>query len=135
MFCLHTDDADPLHRMVNIMTPRTYVPPHKHENPDKREVFVCLKGKVAIVEFDERGAVLSHAVLTPTGPMFAVEIPVRTWHTLICLEDPTYLFEVKDGPYDPATDKHFAPEWGPPETERAAGLALNRKLIKQLQLK
>ncbi len=134
MFRLHTQDSDPLHRMVNIMTPRTYVPPHKHENPDKREVFVCLRGKVAVIEFNEQGTVLTHRILTPQGPTFAVEIPPRTWHTFVCLEDPTYLFEVKDGPWDPATDKHSANGWAPREDDRTAGEQFNLKLIKQLHL-
>lgn len=134
MFVIHTDMNDPLHRMVNIMTPRTYVQPHKHENPDKREVFVCLKGKVAVVEFDNAGNITSHAILQANGPVFAVEIPPRTWHTFICLANPTHLFEVKDGPWNKATDKNFAP-FAPGEDTIKEAQAYNEALRKKLGVK
>ena len=38
----HDGDYDPLQRMLNAMQPGTYLQPHKHENPDKREVFLAL---------------------------------------------------------------------------------------------
>lgn len=114
MHVIHEQDADPLQRMINIMTPDTYVTPHKHENPDKRELFVCLKGAAVAVEFDEGGALTHAQAFSAHGPVFAVEIPPRTWHSFICRADSTYLLEIKDGPYDPATDKQFAP-WAPRE--------------------
>lgn len=55
------------------------------------------------------------------GPIFGVDIEPGVWHTLIVLEPDTLLFEVKNGPYSPATDKGF-PDWSPaegtPESER-----------------
>ena len=134
MFVIHTDMNDPLHRMVNIMTPRTYVQPHKHEDPDKRELFVCLKGKVVVVEFNDSGEVASCATLQSDGPTFAVEIPPRTWHTFICLANPTYLFEVKDGPWDKATDKNFA-RFAPSEDTIKEAQAYNEALRKKLGVK
>ena len=41
----HKDPEDTLHRMLHAMNPGTYVQPHKHEDPDKREVFIILEGK------------------------------------------------------------------------------------------
>ena len=46
----HKSDDDTLQRMLNAMQPGTYLQPHKHENPDKREVFLVLTGKFLVVE-------------------------------------------------------------------------------------
>ncbi len=110
----HTDYSDPVNRMLHAMEPDTYVQPHKHENPDKREVFIILKGKLVIVEFDDNGNITGHFVLDPYHDNFGAEIPPRTWHSLIVLQKDTVVYEVKDGPYDEATDKIFAP-WAPAE--------------------
>lgn len=36
----HETPEDSIQRMLNALHPDTYIRPHKHENPDKREVFV-----------------------------------------------------------------------------------------------
>ena len=59
----HPQLDDPLQRMLNCLEPGTYIQPHKHENPDKCEAFILLKGKVLVVEFDETGKVRSHTLL------------------------------------------------------------------------
>ena len=42
----HKESSDLLQRMLNAMEPGTYIQPHKHENPEKREVFLILNGIV-----------------------------------------------------------------------------------------
>ncbi len=59
----HTDATDTLHRMLNAMKKDTYIQPHKHENPDKREAFILLKGALVIVEFDQEGNIIDSLVL------------------------------------------------------------------------
>ncbi len=110
----HPRDEDTLQRMLNAMEPDTYIQPHKHENPDKTEAFFCLKGKLLVVEFDDKGQVADYCVLDPLSGRFGCEIPPRTWHSIISLESGSVAYEVKDGPYNPLIDKHFA-EWSPPE--------------------
>ncbi|GAB4330834.1 MAG: WbuC family cupin fold metalloprotein [Bacteroidales bacterium] len=112
----HFGPADPLQRMLNTMQPGTYLQPHKHENPDKREVFIVLTGKLAVVEFDDDGQVSDYMVLDPSTGNPAAEIGERRYHTVICLEPDTVIYELKDGPYDPANDKNFA-SWAPAEGE------------------
>jgi len=106
--------SDPLNRMIHAMEPETYVQPHRHLNPDKREVFLVLRGKVAAVEYTEDGAVESWTVLDAGSGVHGVEMALRKWHSLIALESGTVIYELKDGPYDPANDKDFA-EWAPKE--------------------
>jgi|WetSurMetagenome_2_1015567.scaffolds.fasta_scaffold401381_2 cupin fold WbuC family metalloprotein len=126
----HTLASDPLHRMLHAMEPETYVQPHKHENPDKREAFVILKGKVAALEFTPDGELADWTIMDPVAGNFGVEFNARTWHSLIALETGSVVFEVKDGPWDPADDKFFA-GWAPKEGE-AGCKAYNQKLLEKM---
>lgn len=113
-FNFHKVPGDPLQRLLNVMQPGTYLQPHKHENPDKREVFIALTGKFLALEFDEQGNIADSMILDPLKGIYAAEVSARTYHTIICLEPDSAIYELKDGPYDPSDDKHFAP-WAPKE--------------------
>lgn len=110
----HDGPLDPLQRMLNAMQPGTYLQPHKHENPDKREVFMALTGRFVVIQFHDDGLVADHMILDPSAGDFAAEVQARTYHTIICLKPDSVIYELKDGPYDPADDKHFA-SWAPRE--------------------
>jgi cupin fold WbuC family metalloprotein len=112
-------------RMINALEPDSYVCPHVHDAPPKVEVFLALQGRGLLVRFDERGEILGSVEIAAGGPTFGVEIPPGTWHTALALEPGSVFYEVKDGPYDPATDKHFA-SWAPPEGDPAALTYLDR---------
>ncbi len=119
IFNFHKDSSDTIHRMLNAMEPGTYIPPHKHENPDKREAFWVLRGKIALIVFNDDGSVREHLVMGPGTGNYGTELPPRTWHSLICLQENSVAYEVKDGPWNPASDKDFAP-WAPAENEDGA---------------
>jgi len=110
----HDDLADPINRMLNALEPGTYLQPHKHENPDKREVFIVLRGSLVVVFFDDSGNTTEFVLLDPVKGNHVVEIPVGAWHTLIALESGSVVYEIKDGPYQPLLDKNFA-RWAPKE--------------------
>ena len=112
----HPQLDDPLQRMLNCLEPDTYIQPHKHENPDKCEAFILLKGKVLVVEFDEYGQVTSHALLEAGTGAYGAEIAPRLYHCIIALEPGSVVYEVKNGPYSPLDDKNFA-SWAPKEGE------------------
>jgi len=101
-------------RMINAIEPESYVRPHKHQDPDKFEMFVALRGRAVVVVFEEDGTVRRSLLIAARGTTRGVEIPPRTYHMLIALESGTVLFEIGQGPYDPATHKRWAP-WAPPE--------------------
>jgi cupin fold WbuC family metalloprotein len=124
------DHEERVQRMLNALEPESYVRPHKHETPDKVEVFVALRGRALVLRFDDAGAVTERVEIASAGPCHGVEIPARTWHALLALEPGTILYEVIEGPWAEATHKRFAP-WAPPEGSPAAAdylRALRRRL-------
>ncbi len=116
-FNFHKTYSDRLQRLLNAMEPWSYIQPHKHEDPDKREVFFALRGRVAVIEFDELGNITDHILLDPLKGIFGAEIPEKTFHTIIALDPGSVAYEFKDGPYNPVDDKNFAP-WAPKEGEQ-----------------
>ena len=131
-YTFHKSDDDTLQRMLNSMQPGTYLQPHKHEDPDKREVFICLTGKMLVVEFDEKGNIAEYMILDPETKNYAAEIAPRTYHTVICLKPNSIAYEIKDGPYEPIDDKNFA-SWAPKEGDEGCD-EYNRKIINSLQI-
>lgn len=117
-------------RMLNAVEPESYVRPHKHESPDKVEVFLALRGRALLCTFDDEGQVRETLEIDHDGPVFGVEIAARTWHALLALESGTILYEVLEGPYSAASHKSFAP-WAPPEGTRE-GEEYHRALRRRL---
>jgi len=90
----HDDLADPINRMLNAFEPGTYVQPHKHEDPGKREVFILLKGSLLVVFFNNNGNPTEFILLDRDKGNYAVEIAPGTWHTIIALENGSVVYEV-----------------------------------------
>jgi cupin fold WbuC family metalloprotein len=94
------------------------VRPHRHTDEYKGEGFILLRGKLAVLIFDEVGqldAVRSRLLSIETGCL-GMDIPPGIWHGLVALAD-TVIYEVKGQPvggYVQDTDKDFA-LWAPAE--------------------
>ena len=110
----HKHDDEPLHRMLNVLQPDSYVRPHRHLAPPKSECWVVLRGALAFFTFEEEGRVRDCLHLEAGGERFGVDLVPGPFHGLFALVPDTVLFEVKNGPYAPTTDKSFAP-WAPEE--------------------
>ena len=123
IYRLH-DHEDPVQRMVNAMVPGTYTPPHKHENPDKVELFSILVGKIAVIHFSETGDIDDVAVLDAEGAVRVVDIAPRTYHALVVLQ-PSAAVEIIQGPYNAQTHKQFA-AWSPAEGSHEASAYLKQ---------
>lgn len=121
---------DPVNRLLNAMEPGTYIQPHKHEDPDRFEVFLALRGEFLVVIFDEEGNIIEHEVLDAKKGNYGVEIPESTYHTLIPLVRGSVAYEIKEGPYIPASAKNFAP-WAPAEEDEGVE-AYMQKLLEQV---
>ncbi|HYP91193.1 MAG TPA: WbuC family cupin fold metalloprotein, partial [Polyangiaceae bacterium] len=122
----HPDLADNPHRFLNAWTRGSYAAPHRHLAVPKPESFVVLQGELVAFLFDDEGVVTEHHVLG-RGGVVGIDLAPGLWHTLAALTDTAVCFEVKAGPYDPATDKQFAP-WAPREGEPEAAAYLERLL-------
>jgi len=118
---LHRSQSATLHRMFNAVQPDSYVPPHRHLDPPKAEAWVILRGAVAFFTFDDQGAISECLEVRAGGDVFGVDLEPGVYHTFFALEPDTVVYEVKDGPYAPTTDKAF-PAWAPLEdTPEASG--------------
>lgn len=113
---LHSTDQAVAHRLFNALEPESYIPPHRHLDPNKGETFLLVRGRLGVFEFANDGTVISSILLQPGE---AADIPAGRWHTACALATGTIFFEAKAGPYLP-----FAPDelaaWAPlPDTPEA----------------
>ncbi|WP_174714639.1 WbuC family cupin fold metalloprotein [Leptospira yasudae] len=103
-------------RFLNVLTKDTYIQAHRHKSPPKPETFLVLKGSLGFVLFNEDGSIQETHLLSSEGPVYGIDIAPGVYHTLVCLSETAICFEGKSGPYDPTTDKGFAP-WAPSESD------------------
>jgi cupin fold WbuC family metalloprotein len=114
----HAGAADNPHRMLNVLLAGTYIQPHRHLEPPKAESFLVLEGEADVFVFDDAGTVTARYLLGRDG-LWGVDLPAGTWHTILPRTERAVCYEVKPGPWMPATDKEFAP-WAPREGDPAA---------------
>ncbi len=131
IYNFHNNTSDYIQRLINAAEPDTYVHPHKHENPDKIEIFLILKGRVLVIEFNDNGKITDHIILDSEKGNKGVEISPKTWHSFIVLKEGSVLYEIKEGPYIMETDKIFA-EWAPEEGTKE-GQEFNEKILSNLK--
>jgi cupin fold WbuC family metalloprotein len=126
---LHASPEEPCNRLLNGIEPGSYIRPHRHLDPTKDESIVILRGVLGVIIFDESGAVIRKALLTPGSDAVAVNIRSGVFHTFVSLEENTVFFEAKAGPYKAVSSEEFA-SWAPSEgsTEAAAYLETFKKL-------
>ena len=102
---LRTSGSDSSQRMLNVLMTDTVIPVHRH-NGTSETVVVC-RGKVREEFYDAEGNKTAEFVLEAGGDCPAVQVPEGQYHTLVCLEDGSVIFEAKDGSYDPETTEDF----------------------------
>jgi cupin fold WbuC family metalloprotein len=116
---LHEAYDDPCQRLFNAVEPGSYVRPHQHSDPHKPECLLAVRGRMALVVFDERGMIEEIVPFGDGCVVLAVEVPADNWHMVVAMVPGSVFFEAKAGPYLPRTDKVFAP-WAPEEESCAA---------------
>ena len=110
---------DPVNRMLNALEPDTYIRPHRHLDPDKDEIFLLLRGRVAVFLFENDGNISRMQILDPKEGVYGAEIKAGTWHSLLVLESGSVIYEIKEGPFVPLSADNFAP-WSPAPEETEA---------------
>jgi cupin fold WbuC family metalloprotein len=136
----HTGPEDNPHRFLNVFTYGTYVAPHRHKSPPKAESFIVLHGYVAVFLFKDDGS-LDDTLVLGSGPLpeklpasalgktaaRGIDLAPGIWHSITALTPHAVCYEVKPGPWDPATDKEPAP-WAPSEGSATASEYLGKLL-------
>ncbi len=114
---LHKAPDAPMHRMLNAMQPYSYIQPHRHLHPPKAESVIVLQGALLCFLFSAEGKVEKVHTLAAGSPDFGIDSEPGIFHTFLALMEDTVIFEVKPGPFQPGSDKDFAP-WAPAEGAR-----------------
>ena len=110
----HPRDDHPGHRLLNALMADSYIPPHRHLDPNKDETFVVLRGLVGVVIFDDAGNMVQTVKVGAGEAAIGIDVSHGTWHTALALADNTVFLEAKAGPYLPFTEAERA-HWAPAE--------------------
>ena len=104
------DAQDLVQRFLNVLQPGTYVRPHRHRRNGSGtgfECFLVLQGAIGLLLFNADGEIQQQLHLSAAGPTHGIEVEEDQFHTLVALEADSVMFELKQGPYQPAQDKDF----------------------------
>ena len=96
---LRTTPEDQSQRMLNALEPGTVLPIHRHTKTT--EVVVILRGKAVQYLYDDNGNETGQVLLEAGGECPGMSVERGQWHSMVCLESGTVIFEAKDGPYEP----------------------------------
>ena len=96
---------DQSQRMLNVLMSDTVIPIHRH-NDTSETVIVC-RGKVREEFYDADGNKTAEFVLEAGGECPGEQVPMGQYHTCVCLEDGSVIFEAKDRAYDPEGTEDF----------------------------
>jgi cupin fold WbuC family metalloprotein len=122
---IHPSDTSRCHRLLNAIEPLSYIRPHRHQDPEKDEAFILMKGRLGIIIFSPEGEVIETVVLSRENGNLAADIPHGVFHTAVSLESGTVFYEAKAGPYLPLTDAEQA-AWARRDTDPFAPAYLER---------
>ena len=96
---LRNSPEDLSQRMLNALEPGTIMPIHRHHASS--ESVVLLRGKIEWVFYDENGKVTEKVTLDANGEPRMINVERDRWHSLVCLEEGSVLYESKNGAYQP----------------------------------
>lgn len=97
--------ADMSQRMLNVLMADTVIPIHRHTETSET-VIVC-RGKVREEFYDAEGNKTAEFVMAAGGECPGIQVPMGQYHTLVCLEDGSVIFEAKDRAYDLVKTEDF----------------------------
>lgn len=124
----HSRNEAHCHRLLNALEPGTYIPPHRHQDMEKDETIVILKGRFGVLIFDEVGAVTEQFIIAESGTNLGVTIPAGVFHSMVSLESGSVFFESKAGPYAALTDAEKA-SWAPSEGDPDSAAFLEKMRV------
>lgn len=111
---IHDSHDEACQRLLNAVEPGSYIRPHRHLTFAKPESFVGLRGRIALLIFDDGGEVIQIVPFGPQEDVAGADISCDTWHTVVSLEAGSVFYEAKPGPFDPSHKSDMA-NWAPEE--------------------
>lgn len=96
---LRNTPEDGSQRMLNALELGTIMPIHRHHG--STETVVVLRGRIKWVFYDNEGKETESVILDANGEQRMLNVERDRWHSLVCLESGSVLYESKDGPYHP----------------------------------
>ncbi|MCC7145938.1 MAG: WbuC family cupin fold metalloprotein [Phycisphaeraceae bacterium] len=119
--CLHRRAEEAIQEMVIAFRGDSLVRPHRHRG--RSESLHVVRGKLAVLIFDEAGRVTQRVNLAALGEKCGTGMGMAAawmyrlseglWHTVVPRSEDLVVHEVTQGPFDPA-EQEFAP-FGPAE--------------------
>ena len=102
---LRNSPEDGSQRMLNALEPGTVMPIHRHL--ESSESVVLLRGKIKWIFYDEEGNETESVILDANGEPRMLNAEKGRWHSLVCLESGSVIFECKNGTYHPLTEEEM----------------------------
>ena len=99
---LRNSPEDLSQRMLNALEPGTVMPIHRHHASS--ETVVILRGRILWMFYDENGNETERVTLDANGDVRMLNIERDRWHSLVCLEEGSVLYESKNGAYQPLAE-------------------------------
>lgn len=101
---LRNSPEDGSQRMLNALEPGTIMPIHRHHGSS--ETVIILREKIRWVFFDDNDNLnpnepTEEVILDANGEVRMLNVERDRWHSLVCLELGSVLYESKDGGYRP----------------------------------
>lgn len=116
--CLHHDPGDPVQQMMIACTSGSYSAPHRH--PGRVLSYQMVEGRMAVVLFDDTGAITRRIHLGGDG-IFCFWMGTSEWYMPLAETDIAVFCEVLQGPNSHGEACEWAP-WAPVEgSDEAAG--------------
>jgi cupin fold WbuC family metalloprotein len=114
---IHDSYNESCQRLMNAISVGSYIAPHRHHLDPKNECLIAVRGMFAAIIFENTGEINCIEYFgTEKFENLSVGLELRSqsWHTVLALEEGSIIFEVKEGPFQPAAGKEYAP-WAPGE--------------------
>ena len=99
---LRNSPEDLSQRMLNALEPGTVMPIHRHNASS--ETVVVLRGKIEWIYYDNDGNETERVMLDANGEPRMLNVERERWHSLVCLEPNSVLYESKNGAYAPLAE-------------------------------
>ncbi len=126
---IHQHYNEPCQRLFNAIGIDSYIRPHRHSIDPKDECLIAVRGRMALLVFDDIGQVSQiirfGAQINEAHQAIGVGVNLSAgvWHTVIAEVHGSILFEVKSGPFNPEQAKEWA-AWAPAENTPEAAVYL-----------